>query len=58
MKKYILIMFENLVKDSKLTTTLSNMMARMNLKQIPVCQKCYKAIHKGSYDGNKLRQPN
>ena len=45
-------------KGSKQKDYLSKMMARMNRKQIPVCQKCHKAIHKRSYDGNSLRQPN
>jgi group II intron reverse transcriptase/maturase len=37
---------------------LSEMMARMNRKQIPVCQKCHIKIHKGTYDGKQTKQPN
>jgi group II intron reverse transcriptase/maturase len=37
---------------------LSTMMARMNRKQIPVCQKCHIKIHKGIYDGKRIKQPN
>lgn len=34
---------------------LSIMMARMNRKQIPVCQKCHIKIHQGVYDGNPVQ---
>ena len=33
---------------------LSIMMARMNRKQIPVCQKCHIKIHQGVYDGKRI----
>lgn len=33
---------------------LSIMMARMNRKQIPVCQKCHIKIHQGIYDGKRI----
>nr|YP_010516708.1 putative reverse transcriptase [Haslea provincialis]UXN44251.1 putative reverse transcriptase [Haslea provincialis] len=47
-----------LSEGSKRKSYLSKMMSRMNRKQIPVCQKCHKAIHEGSYDGPNLRKPN
>ena len=34
---------------------LSIMMARMNRKQIPVCQKCHIKIHQGVYDGKRIQ---
>jgi len=34
---------------------LSSMMARMNRKQIPVCQKCHIKIHQGVYDGKRIQ---
>jgi len=34
---------------------LSTMMARMNRKQIPVCQKCHIKIHQGVYDGKQIQ---
>lgn len=34
---------------------LSVMMARMNRKQIPVCQKCHIKIHQGVYDGKRIK---
>lgn len=34
---------------------LSTMMARMNRKQIPVCQKCHIKIHQGVYDGKRIK---
>lgn len=43
-----------LSKRSKKKDYLSTMMAKMNRKQIPVCQKCHIKIHKGVYDGKKL----
>lgn len=33
---------------------LSQMMSRINRKQIPVCTKCYKNIHFGKYDGPSI----
>lgn len=47
-----------LSKGSKRRDYLSEMMARMNRKQIPVCQKCHKAIHRGTYNGKKIRHSN
>ena len=35
---------------------LSTMMARMNRKQIPVCQKCHIKIHQGVYDGKRVTE--
>jgi hypothetical protein len=37
---------------------LPTMMAKMNRKQIPVCQKCHIKIRKGTYDGKRIKQPN
>ena len=34
---------------------LTNMMAKTNRKQIPVCRMCHSSIHKGKYDGKGLR---
>jgi hypothetical protein len=34
---------------------LSSMMARMNRKQIPVCQKCHIKIYQGVYDGKRIQ---
>lgn len=34
---------------------LSVMMARMNRKQIPICQKCHIKIHQGVYDGKRIK---
>jgi group II intron reverse transcriptase/maturase len=42
-------------KGSKRKDYLSEMMARMNRKQIPVCQKCHIEIHKGTYDGKQIK---
>lgn len=47
-----------LSKGSKRKDYPSKMMARMNRKQIPVCQKCHKTIHRGTYDGKRLKHPN
>ena len=47
-----------LSKGSKRKDYLSTIMARMNRKQIPVCQKCHIKIHRGIYDGKALRKPN
>lgn len=33
---------------------LTDMMRKMNRKQIPVCQNCHNKIHKGEYSGPKL----
>jgi len=33
---------------------LSEMMSRYNRKQIPVCSKCHKLIHRGKYDGKAI----
>jgi group II intron reverse transcriptase/maturase len=46
------------LSKGKRKTYLSEMMARMNRKQIPVCQKCHIKIHKGTYDGKQTKQPN
>jgi len=35
-------------------TPMETSMAALNRKQIPVCQKCHKDIHRGRYDGQKL----
>ena len=32
----------------------SKLMARMNRKQIPLCQSCHNKVHKGEYDGISL----
>lgn len=32
----------------------SGLMAKLNRKQVPVCQDCHDAIHAGTYDGKKL----
>jgi archaellin len=49
---------KRLSKGSKRKDYLSEIMVRMNRKQIPVCQNCHKAIHRGTYDGNKIRNSN
>jgi group II intron reverse transcriptase/maturase len=33
---------------------LSQTMSRINRKQIPVCTKCHKNIHRGKYDGSSI----
>lgn len=43
-----------LSKETKRKDYLSVMMARMNRKQIPVCQKCHIKIHRGVYDGKRI----
>ena len=43
------------LSNQKRKDYLSIMMARMNRKQIPVCQKCHKNIHKGIYSGKKIK---
>ena len=42
------------LSNTKRKDYLSTMMARMNRKQIPVCQKCHVKIHKGIYSGKKV----
>ena len=32
----------------------TELMAKLNRKQIPVCVKCHQRIHRGEYDGIKL----
>jgi group II intron reverse transcriptase/maturase len=44
-----------LSKSSKRKDYLSTIMARMNRKQIPVCQKCHIKIHNGTYDGKQIK---
>jgi len=34
---------------------LSNMMVRMNRKQVPVCKKCHIKIYQGLYDGKRVK---
>lgn len=34
----------------------TKLMAKLNRKQIPVCQECHVKIHNGTYDGMKLNQ--
>ena len=34
----------------------TELMAKMNRKQIPVCVKCHQKIHKGEYDGENLKK--
>ena len=41
-------------KSSKRKDYLTMTMARIDRKQIPLCQKCHKAVHCGIYDGEKL----
>ena len=43
------------LSNQKRKDYLSTMMARMNRKQIPVCQKCHKNIHQGTYSGKKIK---
>lgn len=33
----------------------SEMMARLNRKQVPLCKPCHKRVHDGSYIGMSLR---
>jgi group II intron reverse transcriptase/maturase len=33
----------------------TGLLAKLNRKQVPVCQECHKKIHKGEYDGISLR---
>tara|TARA_B110000305_G_scaffold213426_1_gene249328 strand:+ start:7108 stop:9465 length:2358 start_codon:yes stop_codon:yes gene_type:complete len=49
---------QKLSKGPKRKDYLSTINARMNRKQIPICQKCHIKIHKGTYDGKSLRKPN
>lgn len=42
------------LSKTKRNDYLSIMMARMNRKQIPVCQKCHIKIHQGVYDGKRI----
>jgi group II intron reverse transcriptase/maturase len=40
------------------TIFLTSLMSRMNRKQIVICQKCHHLVHRGMYDGIKLRALN
>lgn len=42
------------VKKGK-TTGLTQLMRKLNRKQLPVCRKCHMKIHKGNYDGIGLK---
>jgi group II intron reverse transcriptase/maturase len=39
----------------KQATGFTSLLAKLNRKQVPVCQECHKKIHKGEYDGISLR---
>lgn len=44
-------------KGNKSTNkTFTNLMSKLNRKQIPVCHSCHMKIHNGSYNGVSLRQ--
>ena len=32
----------------------TGLLAKLNRKQVPVCQECHRKIHRGEYDGLKL----
>jgi predicted HNH restriction endonuclease len=53
-KKKIEIHHVRKLSKIKRNNYLSTMMARMNTKQIPVCQKCHTKIHQGVYDGKRI----
>ena len=54
-KKKIEIHHVRKLSKTKRKDYLSTMMARMNRKQIPVCQKCHIKIHQGVYDGKRIQ---
>lgn len=54
-KKKIEIHHVRKLSKTKRKDYLSVMMARMNRKQIPVCQKCHIKIHQGLYDGKRIQ---
>lgn len=54
-KKRIEVHHIRKLSKSKKKDYLSTMMARMNRKQVPICQKCHIKIHKGTYDGKKVK---
>ena len=54
-KKNIQIHHVRKLSKIKRKDYLSTMMARMNRKQIPVCQKCHIKIHQGVYDGKRIQ---
>lgn len=39
----------------KQATGFTSLLAKLNRKQVPVCQECHKKIHRGEYDGISLR---
>ena len=43
------------LSDIKHKNYLSDMMSRMNRKQIPVCKKCHIKIHQGKYNGKQIK---
>lgn len=54
-KKRIEVHHIRKLSKSKKKDYLSTMMVRMNRKQVPICQKCHIKIHKGTYDGKKVK---
>lgn len=41
--------------DKKEIKGFTALMAKLNRKQVPVCKRCHRAIHKGEYDGISLK---
>lgn len=43
------------LRKAKSKDWLTQMMQKMNRKQVPVCKECHIMIHKGKYDGPKIK---
>lgn len=44
------------LRKNKSTDCMTEIMQRMNRKQVPLCKNCHIKVHKGTYDGQSLRK--